>query len=104
MAKILENRYVLAVHDLQQSSAFFELLGFKKVSEPQGWIFLRRDNCTVMLGECRDALHASKLGDHSYFGYLRVDNVDSYYHELQQKGSSFSPQLKQSRGRCANSQ
>lgn len=86
MPKILQNHYVLAVHDLQGSSNFFEQLGFKVISQPEGWIFVERDNCMVMLGECRDALHPSKLGDHSYFGYLRVDNVDDYYEDLKRKG------------------
>ena len=86
MPKILLNHYVLAVHDLQSSSHFFEQLGFKVVSKPEGWIFVERDNCMVMLGECRDALHPSKLGDHSYFGYLLVDDVDSFYEDVKEKG------------------
>lgn len=86
MTKILQNHYVLAVHDLRESTRFFEQLGFTKVSEPEGWVFVERDDCLIMLGECRNALHPSKLGDHSYFGYLRVDDVDSYYEELKSKG------------------
>ena len=86
MPRILQNHYVLAVHDLRGSSKFFEELGFKIISKPEGWVFLERDTCMVMLGECRDALHPSKLGDHSYFGYLRVDDVDSYYEDLKVKG------------------
>lgn len=86
MPAILQNHYVLAVHDKVQSSRFFIDLGFKVVLEPAGWVFLEKDNCIVMLGECRDAMRPSELGDHSYFGYLRVDDVDSYYLELQAKG------------------
>lgn len=85
MPKILQNHYVLAVHDLHTSSEFFRQLGFEVVSEPPGWIFVQRDNCMIMLGECIDAIPPSNLGDHSYFGYLRVDNVDSYYEELKAK-------------------
>ena len=85
MPTILQNHYVLAVHDLQISSQFFEQLGFTIISKPEGWIFVKRDNCMIMLGECRDAIHPSKLGDHSYFGYLRVDDVDSFYEDLKQK-------------------
>lgn len=85
MPKILQNHYVLAVHSLQESSKFFEELGFKISMKPDGWIFLERDNCMVMLGECTGALHPSKLGDHNYFGYLRVDDVDGYYEELKNK-------------------
>ena len=86
MPRILQNHYVLAVHDLRSSSEFFEKLGFKVVLEPEGWIFVERDNCMIMLGECPDAIHPSKLGDHSYFGYLRVDDADSYYENLKTKG------------------
>jgi uncharacterized glyoxalase superfamily protein PhnB len=86
MPTILQNHYVLAVHDLRASSAFFEQLGFEISSEPHGWVFLKRDNCMVMLGDCRDAIHPSKLGDHNYFGYLRVDDVDAYYEEVKAKG------------------
>jgi catechol 2,3-dioxygenase-like lactoylglutathione lyase family enzyme len=86
MARIVQNHFVLAVHDLRASSRFFENLGFKIESEPEGWTFLGRDNCMVMLGECSDALPPRQLGDHSYFGYLRVDDVDSYYEEVVAKG------------------
>ena len=86
MARIVQNHFVLAVHDLQGSSGFFKDLGFRIASEPAGWIFLERDNCMVMLGECSDALPPRKLGDHSYFGYLLVDDVDSYYQEVRAKG------------------
>ena len=86
MPRILQNHYVLAVHDLPGSAKFFEELGFQVISKPDGWIFVERDNCMVMLGECRDAIHPSKLGDHSYFGYLRVDDVESYYEDLKTKG------------------
>ena len=43
-----------------------------------------------MLGECRDALPAHELGDHSYFAYLRVDDVDAYYDELKSKRMKLS--------------
>ena len=86
MPAILQNHYVLAVHDLRGSAHFFESLGFAVVMEPDGWIFVKRDNCMVMLGECRDALAPAKLGDHSYFGYLRVDDVDAYYKEVKERG------------------
>lgn len=86
MVKILQNHFVLAVQNLQSSAKFFEDLGFAIVSTPEGWIFLERDHCMVMLGECSDALPPFKLGDHSYFGYLRVDDVNSYYEDIQSKG------------------
>ena len=86
MPKILQNHFVLAVHDLEQSSRFFLDLGFEVVNRPDGWIFVKRDNCMIMLGECPDALRASELGDHSYFGYLLVDDIDGYYREVTARG------------------
>ncbi|MEJ7619003.1 MAG: VOC family protein [Pyrinomonadaceae bacterium] len=86
MPKILQNHYVLAAHDTEKLSQFFMALGFKVISEPSGWVFVEKDNCMVMIGECRDAALASELGDHSYFGYLRVDDADSYYQDLAAQG------------------
>ena len=86
MPNILQNHYVLAVHDLKVSSVFFEQLGFRITSEPAGWVFVQKDNCLVMLGDCRNAIPPRELGDHSYFGYLRVDDAASYYAELKAKG------------------
>ncbi len=86
MPTILQNHHVLAVHDLRSSAKFFEDLGFTVVSKPEGWVFVKRDQCMVMLGECRDALPPGELGDHSYFGYLRVDDVDGYYQDVKVKG------------------
>lgn len=87
MTQILQNHYVLAVHDLKKSADFFvDKLGFQVAAEPPGWVFVKKDNCMIMLGECRDAIPAGELGDHSYFGYLRVDDADRYYDELNAKG------------------
>jgi catechol 2,3-dioxygenase-like lactoylglutathione lyase family enzyme len=79
MSAILQNHYVLAVHDVRVTADFFvRALGFEVVMEPPGWIFVARDNCMVMLGECTDAIPAADLGDHSYFAYLRVDDADAF--------------------------
>ena len=77
---ILQNHYVLAVHDVKRSARFYTgCLGFEVVREPEGWIFVERDNCMIMLGECPDDMPASELGCHSWFAYLRVDDVDAFY-------------------------
>ena len=76
---ILENHYVLAVHDVRKSAEIYiRALGFEIVAEPEGWIFLRKDRCMIMLGECPDDMQASELGCHSYFSYLHVDDADAY--------------------------
>lgn len=87
MATILQNHYVLAVHDVKRSAKFFvDVLGFAVVREPPGWIFVKRDQCMVMLGECPDDMPPSELGCHSYFGYLRVDDVDAFHARVVRAG------------------
>jgi catechol 2,3-dioxygenase-like lactoylglutathione lyase family enzyme len=89
MPTILQNHYVLAVHNVRESAKFYvEALGFQIVAEPPGWIFVRKDNCMIMLGECPDDMHPSELGCHNYFAYLRVDDADGYYAQLKAKGVS----------------
>ena len=83
MSPILQNHYVLAVHDVRRSAEFYvNVLGFRVVNEPPGWIFVEKDFCMIMLGECPDDLPASDLGCHSYFAYLRVSDADSYYRHV----------------------
>jgi uncharacterized glyoxalase superfamily protein PhnB len=86
--KILQNHYVLAVHDLKKSSGFFvDYLGFEVVNEPPGWVFVQKDDCMIMLGECPDDASPGELGCHSYFAYLRVDDADGYYEDLKARGA-----------------
>lgn len=85
--KILQNHYVLAVHNVRESARFYtQKLGFQIVAEPPGWIFVSRDGCMIMLGECPDDIPPSDLGCHNYFAYLLVDDVDAYHAELRAKG------------------
>ena len=87
MPTILQNHYVLAVHDARASARFYEnVLGFEVVSEPDGWVFVRKDNCMIMLGECPDDMHPSRLGCHNYFAYLRVDDVDAWHEQARRAG------------------
>lgn len=73
--------YVLAVPDLERSGTFYQdVLGFTvhEIGDP-GWRMFVRDECRIMAGECPDAMPAGNLGDHSYFGYFVVDDVDADY-------------------------
>lgn len=91
---ILRNHYVLAVHDARRSAEFYvRMLGFQIVAEPPGWIFVEKDHCMIMLGECPDDLPASELGCHSYFAYLRVDDADGYYNDLKDKGADLLSEI-----------
>jgi catechol 2,3-dioxygenase-like lactoylglutathione lyase family enzyme len=86
MPTILQNHYVLVVHNVRESARFYvDILGFKITHEPPGWIFVTKDHCMIMLGECPDDMHPSQLGCHSYFAYLRVDDVDAYHADIQSK-------------------
>jgi catechol 2,3-dioxygenase-like lactoylglutathione lyase family enzyme len=87
MPTILQNHYVLAVHDVRRSAAFYvDALGFEVAAQPEGWIFVRKDGCLIMLGECPDDMEASQLGCHSYFAYLRVDDADAYHARILASG------------------
>ncbi len=89
MPKILQNHYVLAVHDVRASAKFYvDVLGFEMVAEPEGWIFVKKDACMIMLGECPDDMHPSELGCHNYFAYLRVDDADAYHAQLRANGAT----------------
>jgi catechol 2,3-dioxygenase-like lactoylglutathione lyase family enzyme len=88
MPAILQNHYVLAVHDVKQSADFYvKMLGFAIVAEPPGWIFIAKDHCMIMLGECPGDMPPSQLGCHNYFAYLRVDDADGYYRQLTTNGA-----------------
>ncbi|MEQ8471275.1 MAG: VOC family protein [Marinoscillum sp.] len=84
--RIIGTRYVLAVQDLKKSSDFYiDQLGFKSVWAGEGWHFISRGNCMIMLGECADDVPAAETNNHSYFGYLEVENIDQLYDEFIKK-------------------
>jgi catechol 2,3-dioxygenase-like lactoylglutathione lyase family enzyme len=86
MTRIIQNHHVLAVPDKAVSAAFFiNMLGFQEVFQDAGWIFVKKDECMIMLGECHDAIHPRELGDHSYFSYLVVDDADACFRDLTAK-------------------
>lgn len=78
---------MLAVPDVRASAAFYvEALGFRVVAEPPGWIFVEKDACRMMLGECPDDLPARDLGSHSYVAYLQVGDAGALHASLAAKG------------------
>lgn len=82
-------RYVIAVPNLRRSADYYrEVLGFEVIEIPDsGWRFFRRDECVVMAGECPNALSADSLGDHSYFAYLVVDDIQGLNKTLVTNGA-----------------
>jgi predicted enzyme related to lactoylglutathione lyase len=81
---IRSHMYVLAVPDLDRSSAFYrDVLGFSihEMGDP-GWRLYARDACRIMAGKCPDALPPSQIGDHAYFAYLVVDDVEAWHRRV----------------------
>lgn len=90
MTRIVDSRSVLAVRDLESSTQFYvDVLGFGRDfgDGSDGWSFLSRDGFKLMLGECRDAAPAGDLGDHSWFVYLTVEDVDRLFEEVSTRGA-----------------
>ena len=79
-----QSRYVIAVNDLEKSAQYYrDVLGFdiREVGDP-GWRFYTKDECFIMAGHCADAIPPAELGDHSYFAYIVVDDIDDWHHQL----------------------
>jgi len=94
MSEITAVRFVLAVPNLKRSTDYYiSVLGFGVDFEAPGWSFLSRGSFRVMLGECTDAVPPGELGDHSYYGYITVADVDALCAEYQQSGAQFTQSL-----------
>lgn len=88
--RITDSRCVLAVRDLAASTRYYmDVLGFTRDfgDSSDGWSFLSRDGFKLMLGHCADAMPAGELGDHSWFVYLIVHDVDGFYKEITSRGA-----------------
>lgn len=96
MPTVSRASFVIAVPDLKSSAAFYrDVLGFKIESIPDpGWLFYRSGECTIMAGECRDAIPPRKLGDHSYFAYLQIDNINSFYASVLGSGAEITKTIR----------
>lgn len=87
--------YVIAVRDLDATATYYrDVLGFtvSEIGDP-GWRMLTKDTCRIMAGHCPDAMSAGDLGDHSYFAYLVVDDVDAYYSTVLANGAELTKPL-----------
>ncbi|MBP7779244.1 MAG: VOC family protein [Acidobacteria bacterium] len=93
---IRRHMYVLAVPDLARSAAFYrDALGFEvhEMGDP-GWRLFQRDDCRIMAGACPDALPPRALGDHSYFAYLVVDDVEECHARVVAAGAEVTKGLR----------
>lgn len=92
MADMIASRYVLAVQDLARSVAFYrDRLGFAVDVEVPGWCFLSRGACRLMIGHCSDTPPAHTLGDHNYFAYVEVEDIDGLHQEFCHRGLDALP-------------
>jgi uncharacterized glyoxalase superfamily protein PhnB len=92
---VSRSMHVLAVPDLARSGAFYaRALGFEvhEMGDP-GWRLFVNGQCRIMAGQCPDALPAHQLGDHSYFAYLVVDDVEAYFERARSTGAELVKQL-----------
>jgi catechol 2,3-dioxygenase-like lactoylglutathione lyase family enzyme len=81
--------FVLAVPNVEHSATYFrDVLGFRvEWADASDWRLVSRGHVRIMLGDCPDALSPSQTGDHSYFGYMEVDDVDSLHKEFALRGA-----------------
>ena len=49
--------------------------------------------CRIMAGECPNAAPIAQLGDHSYFAYLVVDNIDELHAKVLAAGADLMKAL-----------
>jgi len=91
---MIATRYTLAVPDLRRSTDYYtSVLGMDVDFTVPGWTFLSRGEFRVMLGECPDAIPASNLGDHSWYGYVTVSDAAALFVEYQAAGADFTQKL-----------
>lgn len=86
---ITKSRYVLAVPDLHRSLTYYrDVLGFDihEIGD-DGWRFFILGACEIMAGHCPDALPPIDLGDHNYFAYLILDDLDAYHARVAANGA-----------------
>jgi catechol 2,3-dioxygenase-like lactoylglutathione lyase family enzyme len=96
VSTVLRTRFVIAVHDLGKSAAFYrDVLGFEiHIIPDPGFLFYTKGDCTIFAGLCPGSLPPAELGDHSYFAYLEVDEIESFYDLVQSKGASITKTLR----------
>jgi uncharacterized glyoxalase superfamily protein PhnB len=54
----------------------------------------REGSCLIMAGECPGALSPQELGDHAYFAYLEMDDIDRFYEAVIARGAGVIKELR----------
>ena len=82
-SEIVRTSFVLAVDDAEATGRWWmKAMKFEQLVDHGGWVFVTRGPCRVMLGSCTDIIPVADLGDHQYFGYIEVDDLDAYRSEI----------------------
>ena len=86
---VARNDYVLAVPDLHRTRDWFVRMLRCTADEvdPGNWVLCRHEGFSFMIGRCPDAVPPSELGEHAYFAYLFVNDVDAWADHLQREGA-----------------
>ena len=81
--------FVLAVPDLERSAAYYrDVLGFRILWEDgTDWRLAECDGVRLMLGHCPNEKRATEIFPHDWFGYLEVDDVDTFRAEIIARGA-----------------
>ena len=92
---VTKTRFVIAVPNLARSSTFYrDVLGFDIEELAPGWLVYRSGSCIIMAGECADAIPPSELGDHRYFAYLEINDIDSFHSRVTAAGAKIGKSLR----------
>ena len=93
--KIVHTRHVLAVKDLKvEADYYLDRLGFERDFTAPGWEFLSFGDFKVMLGECADEMTAEETGNHSWYAHVLVEDADSVYQELIDRGAAILSEIR----------
>ena len=97
MPRVISTSFVIAVHDLDKATAFYrDVLGFEvEEAFDEGWRAYTFGSCRIMAGRCPEAIHPSKLGDHSYFAYVEIEEIDRYYSAVCTAGAKMRQAISQ---------
>ncbi len=94
MARLTGVSPVLLVADLDRSVEFFrDRLGFdcEVFGDPPNFGVVRRDEAVILLALCSDAERIVpnwKIVDKTWNAYIRVDDADAIYAEVQERGAA----------------
>ena len=93
MTRLTGSSAVLLVSDIDRAVEFWrDRLGFEceTYGEPPNFAAVTRDNASVLLALCADAAAIVpnwKIVDQTWNVYIRVDDADAIYAEVQERGA-----------------